>query len=219
MPLPWALSSANSWTQAYRGIIPHLHLETMIRRRGAADWWVGALRSGKSILILEVEGKVAGYATTGAARARGNYEGEIYELYLAPLYQGAGLGELLFEGCRHKLELAQIERLGRLGSQRQHAGHRLLLAPRWPPDCSLVRPNRWFQAGEDRFRLDLSGRPPEPPDIPTITSGSCRLRRLALDRLCSRRFAPAGRLRRVRSRSHRYWREHRQRRAGMCRGR
>ena len=25
-----------SWTQAYRGIIPHLHLETMIRRRGAA---------------------------------------------------------------------------------------------------------------------------------------------------------------------------------------
>ena len=100
-----------SWTQAYRGIIPHLHLETMIRRRGAADWWVGALRSGESILILEVEGKVAGYATTGAARARGNYEGEIYELYLAPLYQGAGLGELLFEGCRHKLDLRKLRGL------------------------------------------------------------------------------------------------------------
>ena len=41
-----------SWEHTYRGIIPHLHLETMIRRRGC-DWWANALRSGDAVLLLE----------------------------------------------------------------------------------------------------------------------------------------------------------------------
>lgn len=92
-----------SWLLAYRGIIPHLHLESMIRRRGA-DWWVTAIRTGEGILVIEVDRTLAGYATCGKARARSKYQGEIYELYLAPVYQGVGLGERLFEGCRHTLD-------------------------------------------------------------------------------------------------------------------
>lgn len=83
----------------------------MIRRRGNADWWTGALKSGENVLVLEVAGTVAGYATSGPARSRGCYEGEIYEIYLAPTYQGLGLGELLFEGCRNRLDGRRLKGL------------------------------------------------------------------------------------------------------------
>ena len=95
---------SESWRNAYLGIIPATHLEDLIRRR-STDWWTTALRSGDDILTLTVAGKIAGYATYGRTRARGPYRGEIYELYLAPTYQGLGFGEHLFEACRHGLDL------------------------------------------------------------------------------------------------------------------
>jgi ribosomal protein S18 acetylase RimI-like enzyme len=99
-----------SWQGAYRGIIPHLHLENMIRRRGT-QWWSSTLRSGDTVLVLEFEGKLAGYATLGTARGRGAYQGEIYELYLSPVYQGLGLGEHLFEACRNRLDERRLKGL------------------------------------------------------------------------------------------------------------
>ncbi len=44
-----------SWQQAYRGIIPHLHLENMVRRRGA-DWWMNTIRSVEGLLVIEHSG-------------------------------------------------------------------------------------------------------------------------------------------------------------------
>lgn len=99
-----------SWQLAYRGIIPHLHLESMIRRRGP-EWWASAVRSGDNILVLEVGREIAGYATWGAARGRSQYQGEIYELYLAPVYQGLGFGEILFEACRHAMDERRLRGL------------------------------------------------------------------------------------------------------------
>jgi GNAT superfamily N-acetyltransferase len=50
-------------------------------------------------------GSIVGYATLGRNRARQlNYEGEIYELYLLPQYQGIGLGTRLFAAARDKLK-------------------------------------------------------------------------------------------------------------------
>jgi len=94
---------AESWRQAYRGIIPAAHLEEVISRR-QTGWWLNALRSGDAILTLTFAGKIAGYATFGRSRAGGAYRGEIYELYLAPAYQGLGFGEFLFEACRNGLD-------------------------------------------------------------------------------------------------------------------
>lgn len=94
---------AASWGDAYRCIIPSAHLGGLIRRRNAA-WWATAVRNRESILVLEVADVIGGYATYGAARARGAFDGEIYELYLIPTFQGLGLGELLFEACRVKLD-------------------------------------------------------------------------------------------------------------------
>ncbi len=99
-----------SWEQTYRGIIPPLHLETMIRRRGA-DWWRQSIKSGDQVLVAELAGEIGGYATFGAARARGQCEGEIYEIYLLPTYQGVGLGERLFESCRVMLDERRLNGL------------------------------------------------------------------------------------------------------------
>lgn len=93
----------SSWRNAYTGIIPYDKLEAVLVRRGLA-WWRRALRSGDRLLLIEVLGKVCGYASFGYSRHGGPEEGEIYELYLSPAYQGVGLGELLFEACRQRLD-------------------------------------------------------------------------------------------------------------------
>jgi ribosomal protein S18 acetylase RimI-like enzyme len=99
-----------TWQQSYRGIIPHLHLESMVKRRGT-DWWRNVIRAGDSLLVLEHGGDVRGYATLGVARTRGPYQGEIYELYMSPTYQGLGFGEHLFEACRHGLDEKRLKGL------------------------------------------------------------------------------------------------------------
>lgn len=90
-----------AWVQAYAGLIPHKPLTQMLERRGAS-WWCKAVRGPATLLVLDVGGHIAGYATLGLNRARAlPYDGEIYELYLRPEYQGVGLGRRLFgEGRR-----------------------------------------------------------------------------------------------------------------------
>ena len=63
-----------AWQLAYRGIIPHLHLESMVRQR-SPEWWRDALKTGDSALVLEMAGTVAGYATIGSSRQRGPFQG------------------------------------------------------------------------------------------------------------------------------------------------
>ena len=92
-----------AWRGAYAGIIPHRALNAMINRRGC-DWWAHAIRRAASVLVIEVGGQVAGYATLGRNRARElHQQGEIYELYLRPECQGIGLGSRLFAAAREKL--------------------------------------------------------------------------------------------------------------------
>jgi ribosomal protein S18 acetylase RimI-like enzyme len=92
-----------AWRGAYAGIIPHRALNAMINRRGD-DWWANAIRKAAVVLVVEIGGKVAGYATIGKNRARElSQQGEIYELYLLPECQGIGLGSRLFAAAREKL--------------------------------------------------------------------------------------------------------------------
>jgi ribosomal protein S18 acetylase RimI-like enzyme len=92
-----------SWHHAYTGILPYKTLRSMIERRNAR-WWQRAIRGSTSILVLDVGGTIAGYATLGLNRARSlPQEGEIYELYLRPEYQGIGLGKRLFTETRKLL--------------------------------------------------------------------------------------------------------------------
>jgi ribosomal protein S18 acetylase RimI-like enzyme len=75
----------------------------MLERRGEI-WWKKATRGSATMLVVEVKGVVAGYATLGLSRARGlPHDGEIYELYLRPEYQGLGFGRRLFSAARKDL--------------------------------------------------------------------------------------------------------------------
>src|SRR6201982_4193777 len=104
----------DAWRTAYQGIIPGAELERLINRRGAA-WWDSAIRKGSRIALLQFGEKVAGYANYGRHRARSlHYDGEIYELYLRPEFQGLGFGRRLFTAARRDLGQSGLRRLGGL---------------------------------------------------------------------------------------------------------
>ncbi|MBV1704854.1 MAG: GNAT family N-acetyltransferase [Hyphomicrobiales bacterium] len=92
-----------SWRDAYRGVIPGRELERMVQRRGPA-WWRQAIRAGTRLLVLDFADTIAGYASYGRNRMPAlAFGGEIFELYLSPEYQGAGLGARMFEAARTDL--------------------------------------------------------------------------------------------------------------------
>ena len=100
-----------AWRGAYQGVIPGLELDKLINRRGP-DWWDSAIRKGSRISILAFGDKVAGYANYGRNRARSLfYDGEIYELYLRPEFQGLGFGRRLFTAARRDLAQSGLKSL------------------------------------------------------------------------------------------------------------
>lgn len=100
---------AESWDHAYRGIIPHKSLREMIARRDCA-WWQRIIDRSSAVLVVDIGGKVVGYATMGKNRTEQlKASGEIYELYVLPEYQGIGLGSKLFNAARSMLKNHGLE--------------------------------------------------------------------------------------------------------------
>jgi ribosomal protein S18 acetylase RimI-like enzyme len=92
-----------AWRSAYKGVIPGIELEKLVLRRGP-EWWASAIRKGSRVSVLIFGESVAGYANYGRNRARSlPYDGEIYELYLRPEFQGLGFGRRLFTAVRKDL--------------------------------------------------------------------------------------------------------------------
>jgi ribosomal protein S18 acetylase RimI-like enzyme len=98
-----AATHDEAWRTAYQGVIPGPELDKLINRRGPT-WWENAISRGSRIAILVFGDTVAGYANYGRNRARSlYYDGEIYELYLRPEFQGLGFGRKLFQAARRDL--------------------------------------------------------------------------------------------------------------------
>jgi len=95
---------AASWKNAYSGLVPYAALARMINRRDVA-WWANAIRKSTLVLVIEMDKEVVGYATLGPNRVSTfPHEGEIYEIYLLPEYQGVGLGAKLFADAKMELK-------------------------------------------------------------------------------------------------------------------
>ena len=100
-----------AWRAAYQGIIPGPELDKLINRRGP-EWWDSAIRKGSRITLLQFGDRVAGYANYGRNRARSLfYDGEVYELYLRPEFQGLGFGRRLFNAARKDLMQSGLKSL------------------------------------------------------------------------------------------------------------
>ena len=98
-----ATTHDEAWRGAYQGVIPGPELDKLINRRGP-QWWDSAIRKGSRIAVLAFGETIAGYANYGRNRARSlYYDGEIYELYLRPEFQGLGFGRRLFTAARRDL--------------------------------------------------------------------------------------------------------------------
>ncbi len=95
---------AAAWEFAYAGLIPQPLLSHMGRQRTAEAWRRRIASRGRP-LVVELGGRVLGYAEFGTLRGwQGRAPGEIYELYLDPVAHGAGLGRRLFAMARRVLE-------------------------------------------------------------------------------------------------------------------
>jgi ribosomal protein S18 acetylase RimI-like enzyme len=106
-----AATHDEAWRTTYRGIIPGPELDKLINRRGT-EWWESAVRKGSRISILAFGTTLAGYGNYGRNRARSlSYDGEIYELYLRPEFQGLGFGRRLFTAARRDLAQSGIKSL------------------------------------------------------------------------------------------------------------
>ncbi len=92
-----------AWRHAYRGIIPGRELERMIARRGPT-WWRSAIVRRSRLVVLDFDDAIGGYASYGRNRVPAlAYGGEIFELYIAPEFQGLGFGKRLFSAARKDL--------------------------------------------------------------------------------------------------------------------
>src|SRR6202020_2245926 len=137
-----------AWRSAYQGIIPGAELEKLINRRGP-QWWDSAIRKGSRVSVLVFGDKVAGYANYGRNRARSlHFEGEIYELYLRPEFQGLGFGRTARSRAKWP------EEHGDLGALRQRRGDRILSRAGRPHGGALIGEIRAEVARQGRFRLD-----------------------------------------------------------------
>jgi ribosomal protein S18 acetylase RimI-like enzyme len=100
-----------AWRAAYQGIIPGPELDKLINRRGP-DWWESAIRKGSRVAVMAFGDNIAGYSNYGRNRARSlYYDGEIYELYLRPEFQGLGFGRRLFSAARRDLVQSGLKSL------------------------------------------------------------------------------------------------------------
>ena len=94
----------SAWDEAYRGIIPYVDLRRIASRRGPEYWTHVAQNAARQVLVLSLDGAARGYVTFGHNRHdRIPAQGEVYELYVDPVCQGAGLGRRLFDAARQRL--------------------------------------------------------------------------------------------------------------------
>ncbi len=98
-----------TWRATYAGIVPDAYLVAMTESKQALQW-NNAIRSvvaPEAVLVAESSdlpgGRIVGFGSCGRARQRPG-AGEVFTLYVAPDWQGRGIGRRLLHGLLAKLE-------------------------------------------------------------------------------------------------------------------
>lgn len=97
-----------SWRQAYGELLPAALLAGLSVERRQATWSESLARGVPSVLVAEVDDRIAGFAAFGPCRDRGaeRADQELWAIYLASSQWSTGLGRRLWLGSRQ----AMVER-------------------------------------------------------------------------------------------------------------
>jgi ribosomal protein S18 acetylase RimI-like enzyme len=91
----------DSWHDTYPGVLPSALLRAMTPR-GQTTRWQAAIRAQASEVVLVADSRhgIIGMASIGPARDRElGFDGEVYTLYVDPVYFGMGVGRALLQGA------------------------------------------------------------------------------------------------------------------------
>ena len=102
-----AAAHVASWREAYGGIVPADYLRNLSIPERSARWrkTLQEKAQGTGVAVLELEGQIAGFCSTGPAReASFGFTGELYAIYLLQAAQGQGWGRKLFEAGQNSLK-------------------------------------------------------------------------------------------------------------------
>ncbi len=99
-----------TWRAAYAGIVPDDYLVAMTEAKQALQWnrTIRAATAPEAVLAAESTdvpgGRIVGFGSCGPARGQpgggpggGPGDGEVFTLYVAPDWQGQGIGRMLLE--------------------------------------------------------------------------------------------------------------------------
>ena len=97
----------DTWHTTYIGIVPDEHLSNLSYERAQANWleYLSDPTSETHAFVAEDEtGQIVALASGGPLREQlGNYDGELYVLYVLRAFQGIGYGKLLVTRVVHDL--------------------------------------------------------------------------------------------------------------------
>jgi GNAT superfamily N-acetyltransferase len=93
----------HSWRTTYKGIVSENYLQSLsIEER--EQKWVQILSGTHHTYVCELDdGKIIGFVSFGKERS-GEYEGELYAIYLLEEYQGKGIGKELLKIAATRLK-------------------------------------------------------------------------------------------------------------------
>lgn len=97
----------DTWRTTYGGIVPDDFLANLRYERSQARWleYLTTQQASRSFVAQMQAGKIVGITTGGAIReAVGDFDGELYGLYLLKAYQGLGIGRKLMVRVAHYLQ-------------------------------------------------------------------------------------------------------------------
>jgi GNAT superfamily N-acetyltransferase len=105
--LGMAIVRVETWKATYRGMVPDAFLEALSAESIAERWrkgfWEAPDRKVGVFVAENERSEIVGIAICGPGQEKDPvYEGEIYILYVLPVYQSQGIGKALVSECiRH----------------------------------------------------------------------------------------------------------------------